>query len=49
MSLGGVEALQVLEYLKSVQLILPPGAQPSYSNLGFGLIGHLVAERILGG
>lgn len=38
---------EMLARLQKVHLILPPETRPSYSNLGFGLLGRVVAERIL--
>ncbi|KAH3743905.1 beta-lactamase family protein [Pelomyxa schiedti] len=32
----------ILERVKLMPLIMPPGTRPSYSNLGFGLIGRLL-------
>jgi CubicO group peptidase (beta-lactamase class C family) len=39
--------LQVLDVLaSSAPLIAPPGARPSYSNLGLALLGHFLAEWV---
>lgn len=37
---------EVLAALAKTYLILPPGTLPSYSNLGFGLLGHALAEYV---
>jgi CubicO group peptidase (beta-lactamase class C family) len=39
---------EVLQALAETYLIEAPGGTPSYSNLGFSLIGNLVAERVAG-
>ncbi|XP_020631649.1 putative beta-lactamase-like 1 [Orbicella faveolata] len=36
-----------LALLKNRSLILPPWVQPSYSNLGYGLLGRLLTENLL--
>lgn len=36
-----------LEKLKNRSLVLPPGTMPSYSNLGYALLGRLLTERLL--
>ena len=36
-----------LALLKNRSLILPPWVQPSYSNLGYGLLGRLLTESLL--
>jgi len=38
---------RMFQMLENQSLILPPWTVPSYSNLGFALIGHILAERIL--
>lgn len=38
---------RVLDELGERLLVWPPGTRPSYSNLGFDLLGHLLAERVL--
>jgi CubicO group peptidase (beta-lactamase class C family) len=40
----GQTTAEVLDALASTYLILPPGSTPSYSNLGFALLGHALAE-----
>ena len=42
----GNTTAQVLAALRGQYLILPPGASPSYSNLGFALLGHALAEGV---
>jgi CubicO group peptidase (beta-lactamase class C family) len=37
---------EMLNKLKSTYLILPPQTRPSYSNLGFALLGRLLADKI---
>lgn len=36
-----------LQLLKNRSLILPPGSMPSYSNLGYALLGRLLSENLL--
>ena len=38
---------QMYKNLATIELLQPPGSQPSYSNLGFGLLGR-VLERVRG-
>ena len=45
---GGNTTASVLKNLEMYALTYPPGEAPSYSNLGFALMGHLLAERVLG-
>lgn len=40
---------EMLQRLKTSHLKLPPNTTPYYSNLGFSLLGRLIAERVLGG
>ena len=42
----GNTTADVLAALRRQYLILPPGAHPSYSNLGFALLGHALAEGV---
>ena len=39
---------EVLQRLQKTHLILPPATLPAYSNLGFSLMGHLLADRVFG-
>ena len=41
---GAATTADVLAALASQYLILPPGQLPSYSNLGYALLGHALAE-----
>lgn len=38
-----------LAAIAETMLILPPGTTPSYSNLGFALLGHILGEYVLDG
>lgn len=40
---------EMLQRLRTSHLKLPPNITPYYSNLGFSLLGRLIAERVLGG
>lgn len=40
---------EMLQRLKTSHLKLPPNTTPYYSNLGFSLLGRLIAEHVLGG
>lgn len=42
----GATTQQVLAALAQTMVISPPGSSPSYSNLGFSVLGHLLAECI---
>ena len=35
---------QIYENLSKMKLMFPPGTQPEYSNLGFGLLGRVLQE-----
>lgn len=36
-----------LQQLKNRSLVMPPGVMPSYSNLGYALLGRLLTEKLL--
>lgn len=40
------ETADVIDAVSQTYLILPPGQLPSYSNLGFALLGHILAEYV---
>lgn len=45
----GANTSEVLEMLSRTYLLAPVGGPPSYSNLGFALAGHLLAETVFPG
>lgn len=42
-----VTSADQLQQLKNRSLVMPPGTMPSYSNLGYGLLGRLLTENLL--
>ena len=42
-----VTSADQLEHLKNRSLVMPPGTMPSYSNLGYALLGRLLTENLL--
>lgn len=43
----GTNSTEQLAFLRNRSLILPPWKMPSYSNLGYALLGRLLTERVL--
>lgn len=43
----GTNSIEQLAILRNRSLILPPWTMPSYSNLGYALLGRLLTERVL--
>ena len=37
---------QIFSRLSRMKLVMPPALRPSYSNVAFGVVGHVVAERL---
>jgi len=37
---------EVLDAVSKTYLVQPPGGKPSYSNLGFALLGHILGEKV---
>lgn len=46
-SCANVTSEDQLEKLKNRSLVMPPGTMPSYSNLGYALLGRLLTEKLL--